>query len=82
MKITLNGHFKEFPNALHLGNLVEQFCKDKTPVITELNGEIIKDIQRKHTPLKDGDSVELVSFVGGGSIDNRCSLFVDRGNIF
>lgn len=66
MNITLNGKPKEFPDPLGLKPLVEQFCKDKSPVIAELNGEIIKLPQWEETALKEGDVVELVSFVGGG----------------
>ena len=66
MNITLNGKPKNLLSALDLKSTVEQFCKDQTPVIAELNGEIIKPAQWEETTLKDGDIVELVSFVGGG----------------
>ena len=66
MNITLNGKPKELLLTLDLKSIVEQFCKDKTPVIAELNGEIIKTPQWEETTLKEGDAVELVSFVGGG----------------
>jgi len=68
MKITLNGQSREFLHPPSLGTLMDQFCKNKTPVIAELNGQIIKDPKRNHISLKDGDTVELVSFVGGGSV--------------
>ncbi len=67
MKITLNGKTRELTNALNLENVVGQFCKDKNPVIAELNGEIIKNPLWEETLIKEGDIVELVSFVGGGS---------------
>lgn len=35
-------------------------------VAVELNGNIVKKIDYKNTFLQDGDSVEIVSFVGGG----------------
>ncbi|MCK5081531.1 MAG: sulfur carrier protein ThiS [Candidatus Omnitrophica bacterium] len=66
MNIILNGKPKELPDPLGLKSLVERSCKDKSPVIAELNGEIIKLPQREETALKEGDVVELVSFVGGG----------------
>ena len=66
MNIILNGKQKELTCTLNLKSTVEQFCKDKTPVIAELNGEIIKPPQWEKTTLKAGDIVELVSFVGGG----------------
>ena len=67
MKITLNGKTRELTNALNLENVVGQFCKDKNPVIAELNGEIIKNPLWEETLIKEGDTIELVSFVGGGS---------------
>ena len=35
-------------------------------VAVELNGDILPKSQYADTLLKDGDSVEIVSFVGGG----------------
>lgn len=35
-------------------------------VAVELNGDILPKVQYENTILKDGDSVEIVSFVGGG----------------
>jgi len=67
MKITLNGQIKEFPQAPNLENIIGQFCKNKNPVIAELNGEIIKNPRWKETIVHEGDTIELVSFVGGGS---------------
>lgn len=72
MKITLNGQVREFPNTPNLQNIIGQFCKNKNPVIAELNGEIIKNPQWGETTVKEGDTIELVSFVGGGSFVTRC----------
>lgn len=35
-------------------------------IAVELNGEIIPKAQYGQTNIKDGDSLEVVSFVGGG----------------
>lgn len=35
-------------------------------VAVELNGDILPKAQYERTVLRDGDSVEIVSFVGGG----------------
>ena len=35
-------------------------------IATELNGDIVPKAQYAETVLKNGDSVEIVSFVGGG----------------
>ena len=66
MKITLNGSQKDIAATTNLKILVEQFCKDSRHVIAELNGTIMKNQQWAEATLKDGDTLELVNFVGGG----------------
>ena len=39
---------------------------DLMRVAVELNGDIVPKAQYSDTVFKDGDSVEVVSFVGGG----------------
>ena len=39
---------------------------DMKRIATELNGDIVPKAQYAQTVLKDGDSIEIVSFVGGG----------------
>ena len=39
---------------------------DLMRVAVELNGDIVPKVQYADTIFKDGDSVEVVSFVGGG----------------
>ena len=39
---------------------------DLMRVAVELNGEILPKSEYENTNLNDGDSVEVVSFVGGG----------------
>ena len=39
---------------------------DRMRVAVELNGDIVPKAQYTDTIFKDGDSVEIVSFVGGG----------------
>lgn len=65
MKLTINGNEKQI-SALHLQGAIEEILKDSSKVIAELNGEIIKKPNWPLTSLKDGDKLELVSFVGGG----------------
>ena len=39
---------------------------DMKRIATELNGDIVPKATYVETVLKDGDSIEIVSFVGGG----------------
>lgn len=66
MKITLNGQPKEFAAETSLQNIVEQFCRNSTRIIAEVNGNIIRSPLWKSTSIREGDTIELVSFVGGG----------------
>jgi sulfur carrier protein len=69
MKITINGQARELSPSASLKDIVSQFCQDErssSRVITEHNGNIVKCAQWQDTPVKDGDTIELVSLVGGG----------------
>lgn len=66
MKITINGQEKDFASSLSLEDLVDKLKKNKDHVIAELNGNIIKSKEWAGTTVNDGDSIELVTFVGGG----------------
>ena len=66
MKIILNGQSHECVESARLKNIIEQFCQDTRYVIAEVNGAIVKNTQWSAHPLSDGDTVELVNFVGGG----------------
>lgn len=66
MQIIINGQTKEFPNENDLYSLINGLCQTMDHIIAELNGVIIKKDQWKTTILTDGDSIELISFVGGG----------------
>ena len=63
--VKVNGEEKDIAGK----TLAEYFATtkyDMKRVATEINGEIIPKAQYAQTVLKDGDNVEVVSFVGGG----------------
>lgn len=66
MTITVNGKLQEFPGQPSLHDIVQQFCESSRRVIAELNGEIVRDPRWDEIVIRDGDTLELVSFVGGG----------------
>lgn len=49
-----------------MARFLEENGYDIRRVAVELNGDILPKTQYESTVLKDGDSVEIVSFVGGG----------------
>lgn len=67
MKLTINGDLRDFPDGLTLAALVAQLGMKADRVAVELNLEIVSRHKWEATQLKDGDRLEVVHFVGGGS---------------
>ncbi len=67
MNLTINGETRILAPAETLSALVEQLGMKSDRVAIELNREIVPREQWAQTPLKDGDRLEIVHFVGGGS---------------
>ena len=70
MNLTINGDNRIVLNVETLSALVDQFSMKPDRVAIELNREIVPRDQWPQTPLKDGDRLEIVHFVGGGSTLN------------
>ena len=66
MNITINGTSKHLPSVKNVSDIVALFCKQPKNVITELNGSIVPCGEWEKITVKEGDSIELVTFVGGG----------------
>jgi thiamine biosynthesis protein ThiS len=66
MKLTINGQEQTFP-PLTLAELVEQLGMKQDRVAVERNRNIVPREQWAATHLVEGDQLEIVHFVGGGS---------------
>ncbi len=66
MNLTINGE-AEVRSAETLAALVEQLGMKPDRVAIELNRAIVPRNEWSQTPLHDGDRLEIVHFVGGGS---------------
>lgn len=64
--ITINGEQKELSQDMVLQLLLEQEGYDVRRIAVEINGEIVSKTLFNDTIVKSGDSIEVVSFVGGG----------------
>lgn len=64
--IRVNG--EEFPlrSGMNVRELMEEMDFDETKIAVEYNGEILPKSDYEKTVLKEGDVLEVVSFVGGG----------------
>lgn len=65
MNITVNGEAAAI-EQLSVQNYLESLGIDPRRVAVELNREILPKADYPGTLLKDGDSLEIVQFVGGG----------------
>ena len=67
MTIQLNGEQRQVPEGLTLTALLEWLGLAPDRVAVELNREIVKRSQWSATPIEEGDRLEVVQMVGGGS---------------
>lgn len=66
MQIIINGEKKIIDNNTTLAALLKELAIDAQRVAVELNRSIIDKADYSKTILKDNDSLEIVSFIGGG----------------
>jgi thiamine biosynthesis protein ThiS len=80
MKVHINGEERNFqdqatPAQFTLAALIESLNMKPDRVAVELNRDIVPRDRWPQTQLKDGDRLEIVHFVGGGSGAKLRSLF-------
>ena len=69
MTITLNGERFELDSPMSVAALLAQLDIDPRRVAVEHNLKIIKRQTYSDTLIDEGDTLEIVNFVGGGSVD-------------
>ena len=68
MKITVSGTEKEVKDGLTLPVLIEMENVETPEYVTvSINEEFVESAAKDSTVLKDGDNVEFLYFMGGGS---------------
>ena len=65
MTVRVNGEDRDLPEATSISSLLEQMRLKPQNVAVELNRRLVR-AEQYDTPLKAGDEVEVVTFVGGG----------------
>ncbi len=63
--VKVNGEFSDIA-GMTITEYLEQSRFDRARIAVELNEEFLPKAEFAETVLKDGDSLEIVSFVGGG----------------
>ncbi len=65
MTVTVNGDQRDLPEGETVRALIARYQLQEGKVAVELNRRLLKS-EKYDQELKDGDEVELVTFVGGG----------------
>ena len=67
MKVRINGEVREFPKPLNLHEMLDSLNLQPNGIAIELNKEVVLKEKWANLALSEGDLVEIVHFVGGGS---------------
>ncbi len=68
IRIEVNGEPKLVPEGLDVRALLQHLGLDPARVAVELNREIVRKPEWESTTVTDGARLEIVTFVGGGSV--------------
>jgi sulfur carrier protein len=66
VKIRINGEEKEISDGLTIARLLDELKIRPGRVVVEINQDIVSREAHDSTLLKEGDTLEIVHFVGGG----------------
>ena len=67
MRITVNGEGRELETPLTVSGLLAELGLDAGKIAVERNRELVRRSVFDDTVLDDGDALEIVHFIGGGS---------------
>ena len=66
MQLMINGASRRIERATTVEQLLQELSLDPGAVVVELNRRIIRRPALAATLVSDGDTIEIVHFVGGG----------------
>lgn len=66
VKIVVNGEERQVPDGQNVRSLLAALGMEADRVAVELDRTIIRKADWEATPVREGSSVEIVQFVGGG----------------
>ena len=66
MRITINGQAENLDGAMSVADLLAHRNIEPVRVAVEINEEIVPRRTLAETMIRDGDRIEIVTFVGGG----------------
>src|SRR5215471_4089114 len=80
IEIRLNGEAQELPSSLSIAELLDHFSLPKDHIAVERNRSIVPKQKWETVAVSQGDELEVVHFVGGGSGND--DPFVIAGRTF
>ncbi len=66
IRLFVNGETREYDKDATVASLLEKLGTPPERVAIELNLQVLDKQEYARTVLKDGDRLEIISFVGGG----------------
>jgi thiazole synthase len=66
--ITVNAETRTFPDPLTVADLIARLGKDPRQLAVEVNRNVVPRSEHSTCRLNEGDAVEIVTLVGGGSV--------------
>jgi thiamine biosynthesis protein ThiS len=66
MRIRLNGKDRQISSGLTVRSLLQELELEPAMIVVELNRDILERDAYADVPVREGDTIELVHFVGGG----------------
>jgi thiamine biosynthesis protein ThiS len=66
MQLVVNGEREDYPEGLTIQELLNKLGIAQRPVAVELNRKVVPRSEHPTRELKENDSLEIVTFVGGG----------------
>ena len=68
MRVYVNGESRELSTPISLAELITQLDLPAARIAVELNRSVVRRNEWNTTVLGDEDRIEIVHFVGGGSV--------------
>ena len=68
LRVYVNGESRELSAPISLAVLITQLDLPAARIAVELNRAVVRRSEWRNTMLQDEDRIEIVHFVGGGSI--------------
>jgi len=67
LRIQINGESREVNDQSTVSDLVNEMSLPPARIAIELNGEVVRRNDWMNAMVREGDRLEIVHFVGGGS---------------